>query len=159
MDISTKGINIMEKYLVGGAVRDAIMGKVAADNDYVVIGSTPQEMIDQGFSEVGKDFPVFLHPETGDEYALARIERKVGSGHTGFECDFNPEITLEQDLERRDLTINSLAADIEDKTVYDFFGGLDDINNGILRHVSDAFAEDPLSSTSSSALRRKISYI
>jgi tRNA nucleotidyltransferase (CCA-adding enzyme) len=113
------------------------------DKDWVVVGSTPEELINLGYSQVGADFPVFLHPKTKEEYALARTERKSGGGYQGFNCDFNPDITLEEDLLRRDLTINAMAQDSEG-TVYDPYNGKKDIELKLLRHVSDAFAEDPL---------------
>lgn len=113
----------MKIYLVGGAVRDKLLGKEPKDLDYVVVGSTPEEMLSLGYKQVGADFPVFLHPETGDEYALARTERKSGKGYNGFICDFSPEVTLEDDLMRRDLTINSMAMDLETGRVIDPFGG------------------------------------
>lgn len=133
----------MEVFKVGGFVRDTLLGKNPKDIDYVVIGSSPDEMLAQGFSQVGADFPVFLHPETKDEYALARTERKVGAGYHGFETDFSKEVTLEEDLIRRDLTINSMAMD-EDGNVVDPFNAQEDLKNGILRHTSVAFKEDPL---------------
>ena len=125
----------LSAYLVGGAVRDQLLGQPSKDLDYVVVGATVEQMHDLGFSQVGADFPVFLHPETKDEYALARTERKSGTGYTGFVCDFSPEVTLEQDLERRDLTINAIAQDT-DGHLYDPYGGYDDLQNKILRHVS-----------------------
>ena len=133
----------MQVYLVGGAVRDKLLSIPVKDKDWVVVGATPQQMIDLGYQQVGKDFPVFLHPKTKQEYALARTERKTSAGYTGFECKFDSSITLEQDLIRRDLTINALA---EDQTgqIIDPYHGLDDLNNKILRHVSPAFTEDPL---------------
>jgi tRNA nucleotidyltransferase (CCA-adding enzyme) len=134
----------MKVYLVGGAVRDALLGICAKDRDYVVVGSTPEEMIAAGFKQVGADFPVFLHPETGEEYALARKERKIGPGYKGFEFEFDPTVTLEEDASRRDLTINSMAVDDSDHII-DPFGGQQDIEDKILRHVSDeAFQEDPV---------------
>lgn len=134
----------MKVFLVGGAVRDILMGREPKDRDYVVIGSTPEEMIAQGFKQVGADFPVFLHPETGEEYALARIERKIAKGYHGFATDFSPEIKLADDLKRRDLTINSMAMDIETGELHDYFGGQKDLELMILRHTSEAFAEDPV---------------
>lgn len=133
----------MQVYLVGGAVRDRLLGLEQGDRDYVVVGATAEEMRTRGFSQVGKDFPVFLHPETHEEYALARTERKSGKGYTGFICDFRPETTLEEDLLRRDLTINAIAEDAAGH-LHDPFHGIDDLNNRILRHVSPAFSEDPL---------------
>ena len=133
----------MKVYLVGGAVRDKLLGIPVKEKDWVVVGSTPQEMKDKGYKQVGKDFPVFINPKTGEEYALARTERKSGHGYTGFEFDTNPNVTLEEDLARRDLTINAIAQD-EDGTLIDPFNGQEDIKNKKLRHVSDAFSEDPL---------------
>ena len=133
----------MKIYLVGGAVRDQLLGLPIKEKDWVVVGSTPDEMKRKGFKQVGKDFPVFIHPKTGEEYALARTERKSGHGYTGFEFDANPNVTLEEDLERRDLTINAIAQD-EEGILIDPFNGQDDIKNERLRHVSDAFSEDPL---------------
>ncbi|GLS82464.1 multifunctional CCA addition/repair protein [Paraferrimonas haliotis] len=133
----------MQVYLVGGAVRDQLLGLPSKDNDYLVVGATAEQMINQGFQSVGKDFPVFLHPESGEEYALARIERKSGVGYTGFDCHFAPDVTLEQDLQRRDLTINAIAQD-QAGTLYDPFNGQQDLQLKLLRHVSPAFSEDPL---------------
>ncbi|MBM7037441.1 multifunctional CCA addition/repair protein [Vibrio ulleungensis] len=130
-------------YLVGGAVRDQLLGIDNYDQDYVVVGATPEEMLKAGYQAVGKDFPVFLHPKTSQEYALARTERKSGQGYTGFECHFAPDVTLEEDLQRRDLTINAIAQDSLGKR-YDPYGGEQDLNNRVLRHVSEAFSEDPL---------------
>ncbi|AWB53481.1 TPA: multifunctional CCA addition/repair protein [Pasteurella multocida] len=135
--------NKIKIYLVGGAVRDQLLNLVVKDRDWVVVGATPDELLSQGYQQVGKDFPVFLHPQTKEEYALARTELKAGSGYTGFICDFSPTISLEQDLSRRDLTINALAQDLDGK-IYDFYGGLADLKQRLLRHVSPAFAEDPL---------------
>ena len=134
----------MKKYMVGGAVRDRLLGLIPQDIDYVVVGSSPQQMIDQGFKQVGADFPVFLHPTTGEEYALARTERKVGTGYHGFETDYSPDITIEQDLFRRDLTINSMAFDIDTGTLIDPYNGRIDLQNQILRHTSNHFKEDPV---------------
>ena len=133
----------MKIYLVGGAVRDKLMGISIKDRDYVVVGSTPEEMIKLGYKPIGKDFPVFLHPKTNEEYALARTEKKVGKGYHGFEFFASPKVTLEEDLKRRDITINAIAED-EDGTIYDPYNGLEDIKNKVIRHVSDAFIEDPL---------------
>ena len=133
----------MHIYKVGGAVRDQLLGISGSDRDYVVVGAKAQDLLDRGFKQVGKDFPVFLHPETGEEYALARTERKSGHGHDGFVFDFNPEVTLEEDLRRRDLTINAIAED-EDGDLIDPWGGLTALRLRLLRHVSPAFAEDPL---------------
>ena len=133
----------MKFYLVGGAVRDELLGRKAAERDWVVVGATPQQMTDAGFRQVGRDFPVFLHPGTGEEHALARTERKTGPGYRGFEVAFSPEVTLEEDLRRRDLTINAMARD-ESGTLIDPYGGRADIDAKKLRHVSDAFNEDPV---------------
>ena len=133
----------MQVYLVGGAVRDHLLGHPYHEKDYVVVGATPEQLLVQGFQPVGKDFPVFLHPETKDEYALARTERKSGHGYHGFEFHTDPSVTLEQDLIRRDLTINAMAMD-NDGNVYDPYGGQQDLCNKVLRHVSNAFVEDPL---------------
>lgn len=138
---------MMKTYLVGGAVRDTLLGLVPKDKDYVIVGATPadvEDLIAQGFQRVGADFPVFLHPETGDEYALARIERKVGAGYNGFEAFTSPDLTIEDDLRRRDLTINAMAMDLETGELVDPFNGQKDLHDGVLRHVSEAFAEDPL---------------
>ena len=133
----------MKAYVVGGAVRDELLGLPVQDKDYVVVGATPEEMEAQGFKPVGKDFPVFLHPETKEEYALARTERKSGRGYKGFAVHAAPDVTLEEDLRRRDLTINAMAK-APDGTLIDPFGGKKDLDAGILRHVSEAFAEDPV---------------
>lgn len=133
----------MEIYLVGGAVRDKLLGKAVHERDYVVVGAAPAELIQQGFRQVGKDFPVFLHPTTNEEYALARTERKAGTGYTGFTVDAAPTVTLEEDLLRRDLTINAIA-EADDGTLIDPYHGLADLQARVLRHVSDAFVEDPL---------------
>ena len=133
----------METYLVGGAVRDELLGFPFHERDWVVVGSNTQKMIDAGYSSVGKDFPVFLHPNTKEEYALARLERKTGPGYTGFDFTAEESVTLEQDLERRDLTINAIAKS-ESGVFFDPFNGRTDIKNRILRHVSLAFCEDPV---------------
>ncbi|XLP08072.1 CCA tRNA nucleotidyltransferase [Alteromonas marina] len=133
----------MQVYLVGGAVRDALLNRKVVERDYVVVGATPEEMISQGFTQVGKDFPVFLHPKTQEEYALARTERKSGKGYTGFVCDASSSVTLEEDLLRRDLTVNAIAQDNLGKLI-DPYGGQKDLENRLLRHVSEAFNEDPL---------------
>ena len=133
----------MRIYLVGGAVRDSLLGLDVADRDFVVVGATPEEMRAEGFRPIGKDFPVFLHPSTQQEYALARTERKTGRGYHGFAFQADPSVTLEQDLERRDLTINAMAMD-EDGAIVDPFGGRRDLEARVLRHVSPAFAEDPV---------------
>ena len=133
----------MQVYLVGGAVRDHLLGFPYHEKDYVVVGATPEQLIASGYQPVGKDFPVFLHPETKDEYALARTERKSGHGYHGFSFFTDPSVTLEEDLIRRDLTINAIAMD-DDGTIYDPYDGQKDLQNKVLRHVSDAFVEDPL---------------
>ncbi|MBD8009048.1 multifunctional CCA addition/repair protein [Acinetobacter pecorum] len=133
----------MQVYLVGGAVRDHLLGHPYHEKDYVVVGATPAQMLELGYQPVGKDFPVFLHPQTKEEYALARTERKSGHGYHGFEFHTDVSVTLEQDLIRRDLTINAMAMD-EAGQIYDPYGGQQDLENRTLRHVSDAFVEDPL---------------
>ncbi len=133
----------MRSYVVGGAVRDALLGRPVSDRDHVVVGATPEQMVAQGFRPVGKDFPVFLHPETQEEYALARTERKTAPGYHGFVFHTSPEVTLEEDLVRRDLTINAMAR-AEDGSIVDPHGGQHDLRERIFRHVSDAFAEDPV---------------
>ena len=133
----------MKTYLVGGAVRDKLLGLPVTEHDWVVVGSTPEEMLALGYRPVGKDFPVFLHPESGDEYALARTERKTGHGYHGFSFHAAPDVTLEEDLVRRDLTINAIAMD-ESGELIDPYGGREDLQLGKLRHVSPAFREDPL---------------
>jgi tRNA nucleotidyltransferase (CCA-adding enzyme) len=130
--------------MVGGAVRDKVMGIEPKDIDYVVVGATPADMLKLGYQQVGADFPVFLHPVTGDEYALARQERKTGVGYNGFETVFDPSITLEDDLIRRDLTINAMAMDLDTGEIIDPYGGQHDILRRELRHTSEAFAEDPV---------------
>jgi tRNA nucleotidyltransferase (CCA-adding enzyme) len=133
----------MQVYLVGGAVRDERLGLPVGERDWCVVGATPDELLDRGFKRVGKDFPVFLHPETGEEYALARTERKTAAGYHGFEFDTSADVSIEEDLARRDLTINALAVD-PDGNLIDPFGGLRDLESRRLRHVSDAFVEDPV---------------
>lgn len=130
-------------FLVGGAVRDQLLGIPSHDKDWVVVGSRPESMLEQGFRSVGKDFPVFLHPKTQEEYALARTERKTGQGYNGFECFYAPDVTLNEDLARRDLTINAIAQS-KDGTLHDPYHGQKDLQQRILRHVSPAFSEDPL---------------
>src|SRR5690606_22330639 len=130
-------------YEVGGAVRDSLLGLPVKERDWVVVGASAEDLLARGFRQVGKDFPVFLHPRTGEQYALARVERKIGPGYTGFAVDASPEVTLEQDLGRRDLTINAIARD-EDGNIIDPWNGRDDIEKRVLRHVSPAFREDPL---------------
>ena len=133
----------MKVYLVGGAVRDQLLGLPVKDRDWIVVGAAPATLLSLGYQQVGKDFPVFLNPKTKEEYALARTERKSSAGYTGFICDFSPTITLEQDLIRRDLTINAMAQS-EDGEIIDPYGGKQDLENRILRHISPAFSEDPL---------------
>ncbi len=133
----------MKIYSVGGAVRDELLGRPVADRDYVVVGATPEAMFAEGFRAVGRDFPVFLHPRSNEEYALARTERKSGRGYHGFTFHAAPDVTLEADLARRDLTINAMARDA-DGTLIDPYGGEADLRAGVLRHVSEAFADDPL---------------
>jgi len=133
----------MKTYLVGGAVRDSVLGLNPSDRDYVVVGGSVEEMLELGFQQVGADFPVFLHPETGDEYALARVERKHGKGYTGFSVS-TEDVTLEDDLRRRDLTINSMAFDLETGELIDPFNGQLDLTLKIATHTSAAFVEDPL---------------
>ena len=133
----------MDIYLVGGAVRDALLGRPVAERDWVVVGATPEELQAQGFTPVGRDFPVFLHPHTREEHALARLERKTGPGYRGFVTEFAPDVTLEQDLARRDLTINAMAQ-ATDGHLIDPHGGRADLERRVLRHVSPAFVEDPV---------------
>ena len=141
----------LDIYLVGGAVRDRLIAERAgqeadasmSDRDWVVVGASAQQLLDRGFAQIGRDFHVFLHPDTKEEYALARTERKRGSGHTGFDVDANPGVTLTEDLSRRDLTINAIAQGADGQLI-DPHGGEADIAAGCLRHVSDAFVEDPL---------------
>ena len=133
----------MKTYLVGGAVRDQLLDYPVKERDWVVVGATPEQMLEQGYRQVGRDFPVYLHPETREEYALARTERKSGGGHTGFVCDAEPTVTLEEDLSRRDLTVNAIARADNGKLI-DPYGGQTDLEQRVLRHVSPAFVEDPL---------------
>ncbi|MEY3465443.1 MAG: hypothetical protein RL603_1041 [Pseudomonadota bacterium] len=133
----------MEIYLVGGAVRDELLGRAVAERDWVVVGATPADLEARGFRAVGRDFPVFLHPETQEEHALARLERKVAPGYRGFTTDFAPTVTLEQDLARRDLTINAMARSADGRLI-DPYGGRADLERRVLRHVSPAFIEDPV---------------
>lgn len=133
----------MKTYLVGGAVRDKLLDLPVKERDWVVVGATPEQMLQQGYMPIGKDFPVFLHPETKEEYALARTERKSGHGYAGFEFHTDVNVTLEQDLIRRDLTINAIAEDC-DGTLIDPYHGQQDLKHGLLRHVSEAFTEDPV---------------
>ena len=134
----------MKIYLVGGAVRDELLGLDVRERDWVVVGARPEELLARGFKPVGKDFPVFLHPQTSEEYALARTERKTGPGYHGFDTRFSPDVTLEQDLERRDLTINAIARDQDTGQLIDPFHGQRDLQERWLRHVSAAFVEDPV---------------
>ena len=133
----------MKSYLVGGAVRDWLLGRPVKERDWVVVGETPDSMKARGFQSVGRDFPVFLHPETKEEYALARTERKTAPGYRGFIVHAEPEVTLEEDLRRRDLTINAMALDTEGRLI-DPYGGARDLEKRLLRHVSPAFGEDPV---------------
>ncbi|HRA42726.1 MAG TPA: multifunctional CCA addition/repair protein [Gammaproteobacteria bacterium] len=133
----------MQIYLVGGAVRDKLLGLPQRERDWVIVGGTPEALLAEGYKPVGKDFPVFLHPQTQEEYALARTERKTGKGYYGFECYASPDVTLEEDLSRRDLTINAMAT-TERGEIIDPFQGQADLKNKTLRHVSSAFAEDPV---------------
>jgi tRNA nucleotidyltransferase (CCA-adding enzyme) len=133
----------MQIYLVGGAVRDELLGRAVHERDWVVVGATPEAMVAQGYRPVGRDFPVFLHPGTNEEYALARLERKVGPGYRGFTTQHSPAVTLEQDLQRRDLTVNAIAR-ADDGTLIDPYGGQADLAARVLRHVSPAFSEDPV---------------
>ncbi|MEO0367330.1 MAG: multifunctional CCA addition/repair protein [Pseudomonadota bacterium] len=137
------GLEALNRFLVGGAVRDKVLQLEVTDRDWVVVGSTPEEMLDLGLAPVGKDFPVFIDKTSGEEYALARTERKISQGYTGFSFHASPEVTLEQDLQRRDLTINAMA-ETPSGEIIDPFGGLQDLENGVLRHVSPAFVEDPV---------------
>jgi tRNA nucleotidyltransferase (CCA-adding enzyme) len=134
----------MKVYLVGGAVRDALLGLSGSDRDWIVVGSTPEEMASLGYQPVGKDFPVFLHPDTREEYALARTERKTARGYKGFAVYAAPDVTLEEDLARRDLTINAIAQDPLTDEMFDPYGGRQDLANKVLRHVTEAFREDPV---------------
>src|SRR3979409_2162047 len=133
----------MKTYRVGGSVRDELLGLPVQDHDHVVVGSDPAQMVEHGFRPVGADFPVFLHPETHEEYALARTERKTGPGYKGFAFHTAPDVTLEQDLARRDLTINAIAKDEQGRLI-DPFNGVADLKARVLRHVGPAFAEDPV---------------
>ena len=136
----------LKVYIVGGAVRDALLDQPVQDKDFVVVGSTPEQMLEAGFTQVGADFPVFLHPDSKAEYALARTERKSGKGYQGFSVHASPEVTLEEDLARRDLTINAMAQQVVglfddtpvDDEIIDPYGGQADLKNGVLRHVSEA---------------------
>lgn len=137
----------MQIYMVGGAVRDQLLGRPVNDHDWVVVGATPEQMLAQGYLPVGRDFPVFLHPSTREEYALARTERKSGRGYRGFVVQSSPDVTLEEDLSRRDLTINAIAASADGLSAgafFDPYNGVQDLHNRVLRHVTDAFREDPV---------------
>ncbi|SEA11503.1 multifunctional CCA addition/repair protein [Acidovorax soli] len=137
----------MQIYMVGGAVRDKLLGRPVNDHDWVVVGATPRQMIDLGYLPVGRDFPVFLHPETREEYALARTERKSGRGYRGFVVQSSPDVTLEEDLSRRDLTINAIASSTDGSSaeaLFDPYGGARDLEQRVLRHVTDAFHDDPV---------------
>lgn len=134
----------MRVYLVGGAVRDRLLGQPQGDRDWVVVGATPDDLLSQGYRAVGRDFPVFLHPDSGEEYALARTERKTGAGYRGFVVQADASVTLEDDLARRDLTVNAIAEDPTTGTLIDPHGGVADLRAGVLRHVSEAFVEDPV---------------
>ncbi len=137
----------MQIYMVGGAVRDKLLGRPVNDHDWVVVGATPEQMLAQGYLPVGRDFPVFLHPETREEYALARTERKSGRGYRGFVVQSSPDVTLEEDLSRRDLTINSIASSTDESgatRLFDPYRGENDLHERVLRHVTDAFREDPV---------------
>lgn len=139
----------MKRYAVGGVIRDELLGLQSADADYVVVGSTPQEMVNLGYQPVGQDFPVFLHPQTREEFALARTERKTGKGYKGFSFHTDQNVTLEEDLSRRDLTINAMAQEVDQNgkrigPIIDPYNGQGDLKNKIFRHISDAFEEDPL---------------
>lgn len=136
-------ISALDAFLVGGAVRDQFLNRTVKDHDYLVVGASVEKMLSLGFHQVGKDFPVFLHPHTKQEYALARTERKQGKGYTGFQCYAEPDVTIEEDLMRRDLTVNAMALD-KDGTLIDPYHGKKDLDNRVLRHVSEAFIEDPL---------------
>ena len=133
----------MKKYLVGGAVRDRLLGLPVTERDWVVVGETPESMVAKNYKPVGKDFPVFLHPATHEEYALARTERKTAPGYRGFAIHATPDVTLEEDLKRRDLTINAMAMSSDGRLI-DPYGGKKDLENRLLRHVSPAFCEDPV---------------
>ena len=147
----------MQVFLVGGAVRDKLLDRPVTEHDWVVVGATPKQLIDLGYQQVGKDFPVFLHPETKDEYALARTERKQGTGYYGFTCHYDTDVTLEQDLIRRDLTVNAMAM-TDQGEIIDPYNGQADLADRKLRHVSQAFSEDPLRSVKSCPLRRPLPY-
>src|SRR6185437_10669707 len=136
-------VRIMQMYLVGGAVRDRLLGRPVKERDWVVVGASPEELEQQGFVPVGREFPIFLHPQTHEEYALARLERKVAPGYRGFTTQFSPDVTLEEDLRRRDLTINAMAETSTGELI-DPYGGRRDLEARLLRHVSESFIEDPV---------------
>ena len=148
----------MKIYLVGGAVRDALLKRPVNERDWVVVGATPEDMLARGFKQVGKDFPVFLHPQTHEEYALARTERKTAPGYKGFTVHSTPDVTLEEDLMRRDLTINAIAQS-DDGQLIDPFNGVADLQQGLLRHVSPAFAEDPVRILRIARLKARYAYL
>lgn len=149
----------MKIYLVGGAVRDKLLGLPVKEKDWVVVGATVHEMLAKGFRQVGKEFPVFIHPRTGEEYALARMERKTKPGYKGFVFDTSPNVSLEEDLHRRDITINAMAYDPETNTIIDPYGGQKDLENKILRHVSAAFNEDPVRILRMGRFLARLSYL
>ncbi len=134
----------MKVYLVGGAVRDQLLGYPVKERDWVIVGATPEQLKQQGYQQVGRDFPVFLHPLSREEYALARTERKSAPGYYGFECNFSQTVTLKEDLQRRDLTINAMAQDVKSGQLIDPYHGQADLQAKLLRHVSPAFIEDPV---------------
>lgn len=150
-------LNDLEVYLVGGAVRDELLGRPVKDRDWVVVGATPDDMTRRGFRPVGQDFPVFLHPDSKEEYALARKERKTAPGYRGFAFEFAPDVSLKDDLLRRDLTINAMAR-AGDGRIIDYFGGQRDLTDGVLRHVSPAFAEDPVRALRIARFRARYGY-
>ena len=148
----------MENYLVGGAVRDALLGLEVKDRDWVVVGASPEKLVSLGYRQIGKDFPVFLHPDSSEEYALARTERKTSPGYSGFEFEYSDAVTLEEDLLRRDLTINAIAQDAQGNII-DLFNGQQDLQDKILRHVSPAFSEDPVRVLRVARFAAKLDYL
>src|SRR5450755_1118079 len=140
---SSVTMRTMQVYLVGGAVRDRLLGRPVHERDWVVVGAEPAQLEQLGYAPVGREFPVFLHPDTHEEYALARLERKVAAGYRGFTTQFSPDVTLEEDLKRRDLTVNAMAQ-AQDGQIIDPYGGQADLAARLLRHVSEAFIEDPV---------------
>ena len=148
----------MENYLVGGAVRDALLGLEVKDRDWVVVGASPEKLVALGYRQIGKDFPVFLHPDSSEEYALARTERKTSPGYSGFEFEYSDAVTLEEDLLRRDLTINAIAQDAQGNII-DLFNGQQDLQDKILRHVSPAFSEDPVRVLRVARFAAKLDYL